>query len=263
MTNRALLKSLEAICQKAGAFIREENTRISTRDIEFKGRNDLVSYVDKQAEQMLVSELQKLLPEAGFLTEEGTVVQADEDQTRWIIDPLDGTTNYLHGIPTYAVSVALERAGELQIGVVYEIGQNELFSAARGEGASLNGRTLEVSREKDLAEGLFATGFPYKDFAKLEGFNKTLSYFFRHTRGMRRLGSAATDLAYVAAGRFAGFYEYGLAPWDVAAGILLVQEAGGRISDFSGGDNFLHGGEIIAAADSIFADFQKVILSEL
>lgn len=255
---KAYLKEIERICGEVGEFILEERNRVGTDQIEHKSLNSLVSYVDKGAEERLVKALHALLPEAGFIAEEGTSNKQGE-KYNWIIDPLDGTTNYLHGIPTYAISVALKADDEIVLGVVYELGQKEMFSAERGKGAFLNGKKIQVNQANKMEDALFATGFPYYDFGRMDEFNQLLSYFFKNTRGVRRLGSAATDLAYVACGRFSGFFEYGLSPWDVAAGALLVEEAGGEVSDFQAGKNWLFGGEILAGSAALYDNFQQVV----
>lgn len=254
----ALLDELGALCLKVGDFILAQRRKVRDEQVEVKALNSLVSYVDQEAERQLVSGLKALVPEAGFLTEEETVSQSNQDW-RWIVDPLDGTTNFLFDIPVFAISVALYHKERPILGVVYELGQKELFSARAGAGAFCNGRPIQVSPEADLAKTLMATGFPYYDFDRLTEFNQLLAHLYTHTRGVRRLGSAATDLAYVAAGRFNGFFEYGLSPWDVAAGILLVQEAGGKVSDFSGGPDALMGKEIIAASGGMFEEFQGLV----
>lgn len=249
-------------CLAVGTFILEQAPKMREEIIEEKSLNSLVSYVDKQAEERLINGLSVLLPEAGFLAEEGTQSKKGEF-FNWIIDPLDGTTNFLHGIPVFAISVALEQEGSLVLGVVYELGQKEMFTAFQGGGAFMNGKPIAVKQNKDLSKGLFATGFPYHDFGRMEAFNNVLNYFFQHSRGLRRLGSAATDLAYVACGRFDGFFEYGLCAWDIAAGVVLVREAGGAVSDYQGGQNFLDSGDIIAATEPLFPAFQKVILEKM
>jgi len=253
-----LLEAVKELCRETGLFINSQRGQVQSGQVEIKALNSLVSFVDQEAERMLVKGLSKLLPEAGFLSEEETVSQ-ERKEWNWIIDPLDGTTNFLFDLPIFAVSVALYHREEPIIGVVYEVGQDELFSALKGAGAKLNDRPIKTSQEKDLSKTLMATGFPYYDFDRLEEFNRLLAHFYTHTRGVRRLGSAATDLAYVAAGRFDGFFEYGLSPWDVAAGILLVQEAGGKVSDFKGGSDALMGKEIVAASADAYPEFQKLI----
>ncbi len=245
--------------QKAANFIRSEREKFSISDILTKGKNDFVSYVDKTSEQIIVENLKKILPNSGFLTEEGTE-SLSEKQLIWIIDPLDGTTNFIHGLEPHAVSIALRDGNTLVAGVVLEIGKNELFSTFKDGGAFLNGRPIHVSNIAQVDNGLFATGFPYYDYTRLPQFMETLAFFMNNSHGLRRLGSAATDLAYVAAGRFEGFYEYGLHAWDTAAGALLVCEAGGKVCDFSGQeDKWLFSGEIIASNQAVFDTFKSEI----
>jgi myo-inositol-1(or 4)-monophosphatase len=247
----SILEELKELCRQTGEFIGAEIKKVAKEDVATKSLNSLVSYVDKEAEKKLVKALRSLLPQAGFIAEEGTG-SAVEKGYNWIIDPLDGTTNYLHQIPVYAVSVALVKNDEPQLGVVYEVGQKELFSAQKGEGAFLNGKPIKVSDTPQLEDSLLATGFPYYDFNRMDSFLALLKDLFENTRGLRRLGSAATDLAYVACGRFGGFFEYGLSPWDVAAGALIVEEAGGMVSDFKGvANNYLYSGEILASSKPI------------
>ena len=253
-----MCSEVEESCYKAGEFIKRERLAVSKKDIEIKGLNSLVSYVDKKAEEILVSDLQRILPEAGFITEEDTPDDPDRPY-RWIIDPLDGTTNYLHKIPVSAVSVALMKGDEELIGVVYEIGQGEMFTSWKHGGAYLDGKKLELRGNVALKDTLIATGFPYHDFSRMESYMSLLAALFRSTRGVRRLGSAATDLAYVACGRFDGFFEAGLNAWDVAGGALLVKEAGGRVADFSDGSNYIFGGEIIAASPGVYSEFIQLI----
>lgn len=252
------LKSLADTCVQVGNFIGSQRKQVQKDQVEVKALNSLVSYVDQEAERRLVASLKEICPEAGFITEEETTTQDQKDWT-WIIDPLDGTTNFLFDIPVFAVSVALYHKEEAILGCIYEIGREELFTARKGAGAWCNGEAMGVSTERDMAKSLLATGFPYYDFERLKEFNELLAYFYTHSRGVRRLGSAAVDLAYVAAGRFNGFFEYGLHAWDVAAGILLVKEAGGTISDFKGGSNALFGKEIVASSAEIYPAFQSKI----
>ncbi|XOV92449.1 MAG: inositol monophosphatase family protein [Bacteroidota bacterium] len=240
-----LVKETENIVVACGQFIREESMQFSLKDVELKGKSDLVSYVDKQAEKLLVNDLSKLLPEAGFITEEGTIDQQDKELT-WIIDPLDGTTNFVHGVPSYAVSVGLKKENEIILGFVYEINRSECFYAWKDGGAYLNGEPIQVSPVKNLDEGLYSTGFPANSFPKVEEYLSILRSLLSQSHGIRRMGSAATDLAYVACGRLEGFFEYNLKPWDVAGASIIIKEAGGYVSDFNGGDNYLFGREIIA-----------------
>ena len=233
------------VVKTVAEFIAAEAGKVTPGQIETKSLNSLVSYVDKTAEKMLVSELGKLLPGSVFLTEEETVEQA-KGEWQWIIDPLDGTTNFLHGLPCFAVSVALRQNEVTVMGIVYEVTRKECFYAWTGGGAWLNGERISVTQTALLTDSLLATGFPYRDFERVEPYLRVFTTFMKSTRGIRRFGAAAVDLAWVACGRFDAFYEYGLSPWDLAAGALLVKEAGGEVSDFQGGDHYLFGEELIA-----------------
>jgi myo-inositol-1(or 4)-monophosphatase len=244
--------------KEAGAFIKEQRKSFSQNVVEYKGFNDLVSYVDKNAEQLLVERLRKILPEAGFITEENTAGSEGEDY-QWIIDPLDGTTNFVHGVPCFCVSVALAHKDKVVIGIIYEINLDECFYAWSKGGAWLNGKEIKVSPVNELKKSLLATGFPYTNFSRLKEYMEVFDYCMRNTHGIRRLGSAAVDMAYVACGRFEGFYEYGLNAWDIAAGCCIIEEAGGVISDFSGGENFLFGKEIISCNEGTFKEFLAVV----
>ena len=203
-------------------------------------------------------QLGSLVPDAGFITEEDTP-DVTGKSWEWIIDPLDGTTNFLYGVPCFSISVGLRRDEKLVAGVIYEINQNELFYAWENGNAFLNNKTIRVSQRRNLMESLLATGFPFRDFSNLEKYLQAFAYFMRHTRGIRRFGSAAVDLAYVACGRYDGFFEYSLNPWDVAAGVIIVQEAGGIVTDFSGGDNYLFGKKIIASNPHIAGELRKIL----
>jgi myo-inositol-1(or 4)-monophosphatase len=246
------------LSKKVGAFIRNERIRFSTERIEVKGKNDFVSYVDKGSEKQLVEGLSKLLPGSGFIAEEGTSPHNNEAY-KWIIDPLDGTTNFIHGIPCYSISIALMKENELIMGVIYEINLDECFYAWEGSKAYLNGKEISVSNAPTLADSLIATGFPYYDYSQINEYLEVFKHFMRNTHGLRRLGSAATDLAYVACGRFEGFYEYSLQPWDVAAGAFLVKQAGGKVTDFKGENNFIFGKEIVAGNSICFQEFLSAV----
>jgi myo-inositol-1(or 4)-monophosphatase len=246
------------IAKMAGTFIAGEREKFNLEDVKVKGKADFVSYVDKKAEELIVGGLRKLLPESGFIAEEGTGSSSGE-KYKWIIDPLDGTTNFIHGLPPFAVSIALMEDEELVIGVVYEITQNECFYAWKGSLAYLNGEEIRVSTASKTSDSLIATGFPYSAFEKLECYVESMRYFMVHSHGLRRLGSAATDLAYVAAGRFEAFYEHGLKPWDVAAGTIILRQAGGKVSDFNGGKKFLFNGELVAANGAYFEEFYNIV----
>jgi len=253
-----ICKEIEKAASETATFIMEESVGFDINRTEKKGFNDFVSYVDKGAEKMLVEKLSCLLPEAGFITEEGTSVKKGLIYS-WVIDPLDGTTNFLHGLHPFAISIALMEYDEVIAGVVYEVSGNEIFTAWKDGGAWLNDQPIHVSKAATLADSLIATGFPYSDFDRLEAYMNCFTYFCKHTHGIRRLGSAAIDLAYLACGRFEVFYEYGLHQWDMAAGMLLVREAGGRVSDFSGNEKNLTGEEIVAANSSVYSEILEIV----
>jgi myo-inositol-1(or 4)-monophosphatase len=245
-----------AIVKEAGAFIRQEARQFDRASVESKALNSLVSYVDKEAEKMLVERLNALLPNAGFITEEGTVgLAADQNALNWIIDPLDGTTNFIHGLPVYSVSVGLAEGKNPIAGAVYDINRDECFVGWQGGGAFCtqnNGplMPIRVSPTTTLAESLIATGFPYQRFEKMSDYLQILESLMQRTHGLRRMGSAAIDLVNVACGRFEGFYEFNLNSWDMAAGVLLVREAGGVVTDFEGGNEFLFRGDVVAGCGS-------------
>lgn len=253
-----LLQPTLAIVERAAAFIRGEQGRVTAGQVEEKFLNGLVSYVDRTAEEILVDGLHDLLPDATFLTEEETAPNAESD-LQWIIDPLDGTTNFLFGLPHYAISVGLKVDHIPVFGLICHVPRNEYYYAWQGGGAWRDGQQIRVSERARLSDSLIATGLPYYDFGRASAYYAALQEFSRHTRGIRRFGAAALDLAYVAAGQYDAFFEYGLAPWDVAAGIVLVQEAGGKICDFSGGGHYLHGREIIATNGRLYEDVRGVL----
>jgi len=223
----------ERAVREVGDWIRGERREFAANRVETKSLNSLVSYVDQQAEQMLIQRLTEAVPGSGVLGEEGGESWV-KGGANWIIDPLDGTTNFIHDLPPYAVSVALMQDRELVWAAVYELGQARMFTASKGQGARCDGRALQVGDGASLRDGLVATGFPYHEFSQMPAYLEALQACFRGSRGVRRFGSAATDLAWLADGRFQGFFEHGLAPWDVAAGILIVREAGGCATDFHG-----------------------------
>lgn len=258
---KSLAKSVSLVARQTGQFIASQKDQLQDHEVSEKGLNQLVSYVDQQAEAMIIAELKKLLPSSTFLAEESAQDENLSELT-WIIDPLDGTTNFIHGVPAYAVSIALARQSELVLGVVYEICRDETFLAYKGGGAFCNEKIIQVKQNADLSKSLLATGFPYYDFSHREHYLKVLSHFMESTRGIRRLGSAAVDLCYVANGMFDGFFEYDLSPWDVAAGALIVKEAGGKVSDFKDGDDFLMGGEILAASAGLHSHLLEIIASK-
>jgi len=258
MNLEKLCFDVQDLAKKAGSFIAGEREKFNIDDVEIKGKSDFVSYVDKQAEELIVSGLRKLLPGSGFIAEEGTAKSSDE-KYKWIIDPLDGTTNFIHGLPPFAVSIALMDADELVLGVVYEITQDECFYAWKGSKAYLNGTEIKVTTASTTSDALIATGFPYSAMDNLECYVNSMRHFMIHSHGLRRLGSAATDLSYVAAGRFEAFYEHGLKPWDVAAGAVILRQAGGKVSDFNGTDQFLFNGELVASNGEYFDEFYDIV----
>jgi myo-inositol-1(or 4)-monophosphatase len=246
------------VCHEVASFIRQESESFDRAHIEQKnGFNNLVSYVDKESEKKLVSALAKIIPGCGFLAEEGTDVTGTNDY-QWIIDPLDGTTNFMHAFPPFAISVGLAKGNAMVLGVVMEVTKWECFHAIADGPAYCNNKSIHVSSIKTLDTALLATGFPYYHLGKTDSYLEIIKKFLRQTHGIRRLGSAATDLAYVACGRLDGFFEYNLNAWDVAAGAFIVQQAGGTVTDFRGGNNFLHGGEL-CAGNAVHADMLKVI----
>ncbi|MBL7935296.1 MAG: inositol monophosphatase, partial [Bacteroidia bacterium] len=218
-----ITKQVVTCAKEVGEFIRTERKSFSYHKVEIKGLNDLVSYVDKTSEKLLVEKLELIFPQAGFIVEENT--KTERKEYNWIVDPLDGTTNFIHGIPCYAISIALEFKGEIIIGVVYEVAQNECFYAYKGGGAFLNETKISVSNRNKLSDSLIATGFPIYNFSRLDDFINTLTYLMKYTHGVRRIGAAAADLCYLACGRVDAFFEYNLNSWDVAAGALIVKEA--------------------------------------
>ncbi len=243
--------------RSAGNIIARAVERVDSFDVTLKGQNDFVSEIDFQAEQEIIKILRKAYPDHAILAEESGSHSGDE--YCWIIDPLDGTTNFLHGFPQFAVSIALQHKGQLEQAVIYDPMRQELFTASRGAGAKLNDRRLRVTKLKGLDGALLGTGFPFRMQQHLDAYIATFKALHNLTAGIRRPGSAALDLAYVAAGRLDGFWEIGLSPWDMAAGALLIEEAGGLVSDFSGGNEFLATGNVVAGSPRVF----KAILQEI
>jgi myo-inositol-1(or 4)-monophosphatase len=253
-----ITKQVTEVAREAGDFIRQERKNFNADRIEFKGLNDLVSYVDKTAEQKIVASLEKILPEAGFITEEKTTTKIGE-RYNWIIDPLDGTTNFIHGLPVYSVSIALQEYDKLVAGVVYEVNQDECFYASIDTPAYLNGNEIRVSNAPTISDSLLATGFPYYDFSKQQQYINLFTELMKNCHGLRRMGSAAVDLAYTACGRFEAFYEYNLNSWDVAAGVVIVKQAGGDVVNFGGGEEVLHTRELLATNGKITAEMLDMI----
>jgi myo-inositol-1(or 4)-monophosphatase len=253
-----LCLQVKSLAAETGSFILNEQKRFTSDDIQSKGIHNYVTYVDTTSEEKLVKGLRILLPEAGIIAEEGTT-QVKGERYNWIIDPLDGTTNFIHGLPPYAVSLALTDKDEIILGVVYEITSGECYYAWKDSPAFLNGREIKVSTADKVSKSLIATGFPYTNFDRIDPFMHSMRYFMKNSHGIRRIGSAAIDMCYVACGRFEAFYEYGLQPWDVAAAGLIIQQAGGNICDFKGGNNWLFGKEIVASNHAIYDEFRDII----
>lgn len=239
-----------------GEFLKQEVTKLATADIQSKGVHNYVTYVDKESERRIVDALSKLLPGSGFIAEEDPALVPGE--YTWVIDPLDGTTNFIHGVPLYCISIGLMHQDETILGIVYEPNLGECFYTWRSAPAYLNGKVIRVSQTPAINESLFATGFPYYDYSRLDNYLSVFRHLLQHSRGARRLGSAAADLAYTACGRYDGFYEYGLSPWDVNAGALLVKNAGGVVTDFLGTENYIFGRQIIATNQLIYREFQAL-----
>ncbi len=254
MNLKTLTTQVAHLSKAIGHFIKNEVDRVSENDVEEKGLHDLVTYVDKESEKRIIEELSKILPEAGFIAEEEQQLKQAE-RFNWIVDPLDGTTNFVHGIPVYSISIALAENNEIIAGVIYEANRDECFTAWKNGGSYLNGKEILVSSIDKLDNSLVATGFPYYDYSLISPYISLFEDLMKSTQGVRRLGSAAVDLAYIACGRFEVFYEYGLHPWDVAAGTLIVKEAGGKVADFKGGNDFVFGRQIIASNPLIYDNF--------
>ena len=248
--------------RRAGAIINRASQDIGTLTIKSKNFNDFVSEVDVAAERAIIETLKDAYPTHGFLGEESGSTSYQSDFI-WIIDPLDGTTNFLHGFPQYCVSIALQHKGEITQAVIYEPNRNDLYTATKGRGAFLNDKRIRVSKCHKLQDALIGTGFPFRDFKYLNDYLNMFKSMIQKTTGIRRAGSAALDLAYVASGALDGFWEIGLSPWDIAAGGLLIQEAGGLVTDLSGQTGWLESGNILVASPKIHDDMQSLISSFL
>lgn len=267
MSFEAELEAAVEAARKAADKVRSRAGRLDQSSVSEKGRNDLVTEADLDSQETIIDILGGHFPEYSVLAEEvGRDGKADRGEAntgagRWIIDPIDGTTNFVHGLPPYSVSIALEVGREIVVGVVLEIERGELFSAVKGEGCMLNGKSCRVSNVDAAADAMVATGFPTRDFTLpfLEIYLRVLLNMMRNCQSVRRMGSAAADLAYVACGRFDGFFEIGLSPWDSAAGSLLVREAGGRVTDFDLGPDFLHGRQILASNLTIHEELGQLV----
>jgi len=252
-----LLNTAIKAARKAGTVIMRHADHVDRLSIETKGRNDFVSEVDRLAEAEIIQTIRNAYPDHAILAEESG--EQAGSQYKWIIDPLDGTTNFLHGYPQYAVSIAVSNEGKLDQAVVFDPLRNEMFIASRGKGAQLNDRKIRVSKTVTMEAALLGTGFPFKEFDRLDLWIETFRELLPMTSGVRRAGSAALDLAHLASGRLDGFWEYGLKPWDMAAGCLLIQEAGGIVTDIDGADSYLESGNIVAGTVKIYEAMLKIL----
>ena len=259
----ALITVMEKAARKAAPRLRRDFNEVDALQVSRKGPADFVTMADKRCEQVLREELSHARPDWGMLLEEGGEVGGDPDKPRWVVDPLDGTTNFLHGLPHFAISLAVEDRGEIIAGLVYQPLTDESFWAEKGKGAWLQNKRLRVSARRDLADALVATGMPFKGHGDFSEWDRIARAVTPEVAGVRRFGSAALDLAWVAAGRFDGFWEADLNPWDVAAGIILVREAGGYITDFRGRGTVESGKQILAANDQLHSKLHKLVAGAL
>lgn len=256
-----LINAVKA-AREAGRIINRASQDVGSLKVQSKTYNDFVSEVDRSAEQAIIDVLKDAYPDHGFLGEESGE-SANQSENIWIIDPLDGTTNFLHNFPQYCISIALQQKGVLTQAVIYDPVRNDLFTATKGRGAFLNDKRIRVTSRAKLQDALIATGFPFRDFTHLDTYLGMLKDMIKKTTGIRRPGSAALDLAYVAAGWTDGFFEINLSPWDIAAGGLLVQEAGGIVGDFEGNESWLDTGNIVAANPKVFAQMLQTLAPHL
>ncbi|MDQ9171751.1 inositol monophosphatase family protein [Oxalobacteraceae bacterium R-40] len=250
-----MLNTAVKAARRAAAIINRASFDLDRLQVTEKRNKDFVTEVDRAAEQAIIEVLNTAYPDHAILAEESgaSANLHDENENVWIIDPLDGTTNFIHGFPQYCVSIALQQRGQITQAVVYDPTRNELFAASKGAGAYLNDKRIRVTRRDKIGDALIGTGFPYTDLSFLDDYIKMFRIMTEKSAGLRRPGSAALDLAYVATGRLDGFFERGLKPWDVAAGALLVSEAGGIVGDFKGDSDYLHKGDVIAGTPKVFA----------
>ena len=263
MARSALLNVMVQAAMKAGRSLSRDFGEVQNLQVSMKGPSDFVTQADRKAEEIVYAELSKARPGYGFLMEERGAVEGDDDQHRWLVDPLDGTTNFLHGLPIFSVSIALERQGQLVAGVIYNPGMDELYTAERGGGAFMNDRRLRVSARGKLSDCVIGTGIPHLGRKRHGDYLIELRHVMGEVAGVRRLGSASLDLAYVAAGRMDGFWESALSPWDIAAGIVILREAGGFVSDSDGGQTMLESGSIVAGNEAIHRALLKTLKTPL
>ena len=252
------LETAVTAAQNAGAFILENLGKISNDDIDIKQRSDFVTYVDRESEQLILNTIKDLFPGHHFLAEE-SLKDTDGHEYRWIIDPLDGTTNFIHSYPSFSVSIALEHNNEIILGVIFDPQKKELFTAEKGKGAFLNDQPIRISNITDISSGLVATGFPFKRKEMIDLYLQLFKNILFRVSDIRRAGSAALDLAHLACGRCEAFFEIGLSPWDIAAGVILIKEAGGMVTDFGGGTDYLRTGNIVAGSPIVHPEILKEV----
>jgi myo-inositol-1(or 4)-monophosphatase len=269
VSHSGLITVMQRAARKAAPRLRRDFGEVEQLQVSRKGPADFVSLADKRAEQTVAEELRHARPDWGLSLEEGGTIEGAPGKPRWVVDPIDGTTNFLHGLPHFSISIAVQEPkasggwGEVTQALVYQPLTDESFWAEKGRGAWLNERRLRVSARRDLSEALIATGIPYKGHGDLDRFNRILAEIAPQVAGVRRFGSAALDLAWVAAGRFDGFWEEDLQFWDIAAGLLLVREAGGFVTDFRGGDRDIASGQVLAANDQLHSRLHKLVAGAL
>ena len=255
----SITEQVIALAKEVATYINRESLNFSLDKVETKSKNDFVSYVDQESEKLLVKALCKIVPEAGFVTEEGTTAKANGEDYLWIIDPLDGTTNFIHGSTPYAISIGLSYKNEIVVGVIHEITRGKTFYAWQGSKSYLDGAEIQVSKVDKLADALIVFGRPHHYMQRYPELLASVDFFMKNTHGLRLSGSAAVDLAYVACGRYDGRYEFNLKPWDIAAGVLIIQNAGGFVCDFNGGNKHFENGMVLAANAGIFDELKKKI----
>jgi myo-inositol-1(or 4)-monophosphatase len=256
-----MLNTAVKAARRAGSVINRASQNLDVLTVRSKSANDFVSEVDREAEAAIIEVIRKTYPDHAILAEESG--SSGQGEYEWVIDPLDGTTNFLHGMPQYAVSIALRHKGVLTHGVIYDPVRNELFTASRGAGAFLNDRRIRVSRRTQMTEALIGTGFPFREMADFDGYLGMLRAVMPKCAGIRRAGAASLDLAYVAAGRFDAFWEFGLSPWDIAAGALMIAESGGLIGDPNGEPGYMESGAVVAGTPKVFAQLLSTIAPHL
>jgi myo-inositol-1(or 4)-monophosphatase len=259
MIQSALINVMTKAARRAGRTLKRDFGEVEKLQVSLKGPANFVSAADRRAEEILFEELRKARPGYGFLGEEGGRQEGDDKSHTWIVDPLDGTTNFLHGIPQFCISIALEREGTIVAGLIYNPANEELFTAERGKGAFLNDQRLRVAGRQRLADAVVACGLPHLGRGNLELFRREFADVQGKVAGIRRFGSAALDLSWIAAGRFDGYWERNLSPWDVAAGLLMVREAGGFVTDLDGKDAMLSKGEVLAGNDTMHRELLRLI----